>query len=221
MISGNLSNQAFLEELYQQWNKNPVVATLNARLHPMDIPLEVIQIAGDLQQRSIEWSRSVAETQHMNDAINAQLGSIGIFGGSSSFGSGLGVGWNTPNANELMFYGTMAKIRSSQDNPQPVPPGLVSQSAAILRGQIDPMQVYILMSSQVPGYGQLSQGLWQMLGSMLGGLPPFFKQLALILAALSVPQYQIAELLADPTLQNPQRNDLSRLLNVFSNIFHQ
>ena len=155
----------------------------------------------------------------MNELIETQLGTLGIFGSGNSFGSGLGIGWNDQNANELMFYGVMAEILRSQVNPRPIPAGLVSQSAAILRGQVDPMQVYLLMGGQIPGYGQLLQGLWQMLGAMLGGLPPILKQLALVLAALSVPQYQIPELLADPRLKNPQRNDLSGLLNMLSNIF--
>ena len=209
----NLSNQEFLQELHRQWNQNPVVATLNARLRPMEIPIEVMQIAGDLQQCSQEQQQLFRERQE----INSRVERTGLSGGG-----GLGVGWNGPNPNDLMFYRTMAEIRASQDNPQPVPPVLVSQGASILQGQVDPIQVYTQMGDQVAGYGQLlllQQGLMQMLGAMAGDVLPILKQQALVLAALSVPQDQIPELLADSRVTNPNPNVLSRLLTIISSIF--
>lgn len=214
MMSINSSNQAFLQELRHQWNQNPVVATLNARLRPMEIPVEVMQISGNLQRRSQEEQERFELWKEVNNQVETQLRILGISGG----GIELGVGWNESDPNDLMFYGTMAAIRASQANPQPVPLALESQAAAILQGRIDPMQVYILMGSQIPGYGQLPQVL-QMLAAMPGGIPPIMKQLALVTAALTVPQYQIPELLADPRVKNPQPNALSGLLNILSNIF--
>jgi hypothetical protein len=189
-----ISNQAFFQELRQLWNQNPVVATLKARLRPMEIPIEVMQIANNLRLEEQQSAQIFRERQQMNDLINAQLGSMGVFGGSSSLGAGFG----GPNPDDLMFYETMATIRTAQDHPQPVPSALVSQAAAILQGRVDPMQVYTLLGSQIPGYGQLPQGLMQMLGSMLGGMPPILTQQALVLAALTVPRDQIPGLLADP-----------------------
>lgn len=143
---------------------------------------------------------------------------MGIPGGSGSFG-GSGLGWNGPKSNGLMFYGTMAAIRFSLSNPQPVPPALVSQAADILPGRIDPMQVYDQLGGQVSVYGQLPQELVQVLKARASDILPILKQLALILAALCVPQSQIPELLADPKIINPQTNILSGLMTILSNIF--
>jgi hypothetical protein len=185
-----MSNQAFFQELRRLWNQNPVVATLKARLRPMEIPIEVTQIANNLRLEEQRSAQVFQERQQMNDLINAQLGSMGIFGGSSSLGAGFG----GPNPDDLMFYETMAAIRAAQDHPQPAPPALASQAAAILQGRVDPMQA-LVAGVQYSGEAQLLQGLLPMLGPMLG---PIFQKLAFVMAALAVPQEQIPSLLADP-----------------------
>lgn len=209
----NKSEAQFLEELRQQWNQNPVVAILIARLNPIRIPEDTIQIAINMQQKAEQSAESFRQWQNAQESVNLTLGAMGIFGGGSNFSSGLGTGFNEPNVDELMFYQTMATIRNSVDNPQPTFPALESQAVAVLQGKVDPMQVYVLMGNQIPGYGQLPQGLLQMLGSMLGGVPPMFQKQALILAALAVPREQIPILLGIENVENKANEVIKKQAN--------
>ena len=209
----NRSEGQFLEELRQQWNQNPVVAILNARLNPIRIPVDTIQIAINMQQKAQQSAESFRQWQNTQESVNLTLGAMGIFGGGSNFSSGFGTGFNEPNVDELMFYQTMATIRNSVDNPQPTLPALESQAVAVLQGKVDPMQVYVLMDNQIPGYGQLPQGLLQMLGSMLGGVPPIFQKQALILAALAVPREQIPTLLGIENVENKANEIIKKQAN--------
>lgn len=189
-----ISNQGFFQELRRQWTQNPVVATLKARLRPMEIPFEVIPIAGNMLQLAGQINEQITERIEISNIVNSTLGTMGISGSGSSFGGGLGFGLGVPDLDEMLFYGTMATIRSYQGNP-PAMPALKAQAAAILQGQVDPMQA-LVAGVQSPGEAQLLQGLLPMLGPMLGGILPILQKLAFVMAALAVPQEQISGLLA-------------------------
>ncbi|MDJ0575236.1 MAG: hypothetical protein QNJ65_08730 [Xenococcaceae cyanobacterium MO_234.B1] len=195
MVVTNTSNQVFLEELRQQWSQNPVIATLMARLRPMDIPTEIIQLAGNMQHVAQQSVDSFHAHQQFQDAINARLGAMGIWGGSNSFNSGLNFGTNDPDPDELLFYGTLAEIRAHNGDP-PAVSGMREQAVAVLRGQIDPMQACIAAGVQLGGgQGQILQGLLPMLNTMFGGCPPIFQRMAIVAAAKAVPRDQIPALL--------------------------
>lgn len=220
MISQQKPSQEFLQDLRQQWARNPVLATLNARINSSKIPDDVIQISENLLQRS-QWETEAFNTRKsMADHLDTQYGMLGL-SGRSSLSSGLSFSEEQVNLDDLMFYGILVEILYSQDAPDMTPPAMASLAADILRGKVDPIQIHDLLGSQIPGYEPgLMKSLDQMLNSMgVAEACPMLKEEPLIRAALSVSYSQIPELLADPNLVNPRAQTASDWLNIVSALF--
>ncbi|MEJ2185294.1 MAG: hypothetical protein P8Z36_05080 [Gemmatimonadota bacterium] len=187
------AQQTFFQQLREIWSQNPAVSILHARLRPRDIPSETLQYAMNMQQ-------SFQFQQQLNQSINAQLGAVGVFGGG---GGGVGSGYGDPD--QMMFLGTMGLVRAHEGDP-PATRALASHAAAILRGQIDPMQAFAL-GSVVPGAGELIGGL----AAFIGDMGPLLRLQGTIMAALAVPREQIPDLLGMPEELNRDDADLALL----------
>ena len=169
-------DQAFVNELRAQWSKNFVIAILFARLNHERIPPEVAGIAQQM-------NGAFRAQQGINDAVNAAMGSMGIFGGRSGFGFPV-------NPEEFMFYVAMGLIVAHRGNP-PALPTLQAHATGIVSGKLDPYTVYELSASNMPGYAALLRTILPLAGEFA----PMLRSWALIMAALAVPWDDIPGLL--------------------------
>jgi len=170
-------DQAFLNEVRELWNRNFVAAILFARLNHERIPPEVGAIAQRMNQ-------NFRANQAVHDAVNAAMGSLGIFGGG---GGGFGP---VVNPEEFMFYATMGLIVAHRGNP-PAAPALQACARAVVTGQTDPFTVFNVANPQAPGLG----GILRTFLALAPQIVPLVRNWALVTAALAVPGEQISGLL--------------------------
>jgi hypothetical protein len=172
-------DQAYLAQLRGLWRRNSVAAILTARLSPERIPPETAAIAARMNS-SFNAQRDV------NDAVTAQMGSLGIFGGG---GGGLGA-MSGVDPDEYMFNAAMGMVAAHHGNP-PATQQLKACAAQVLRGEIDPLVSLEMASPQLAGSGLIRNvlGLAPEMGQTL-------TQMALFMAALAVPANEIPELLS-------------------------
>ena len=182
-------DQAYLAELRRLWRRNSVAAILTARLNPERIPPETAAIAARMNS-AFNVQRDV------NDAVTAQMGSLGIFGGG---GGGFGAS-SGPDPDEYMFNAAMGLVAAHRGNP-PATPELRAHAARVLTGEIDPLVSLEMASPQLAGTGLIRNvlGLAPEMARLLG-------QMALFMAALAVPAEEIPGLLSGATGAAPRRS---------------
>src|SRR5262245_5988273 len=135
-------DRAYLAALRALWQQNFVAAILTARLNHERIPPETAAIA----QR---MNANFRADQDINAAVNAQRGSLGVFGGG-----GGGFGSSGVDPDEYMFNAAMGMIAAHRGNP-PADPRMRAHAASALTGQIDPLSLLELASPQLAGTGLL------------------------------------------------------------------
>jgi len=116
------------------WAKDAGRAVLLARWSWQNLPEELVQQAATVQQRA----QAAQVSNQMDQQINAQLGAMGIFPGSSG-GSSVGLGMNPDHA---IFVTVMGTIRAHQGDP-PAPAEVAQLAEGVLRGQTDPVNALL------------------------------------------------------------------------------
>jgi len=126
--------QGYLGELWTVWSTDAGRAILMARWSWQNIPEELIHQSAAVQQQA----QAAQMSSQINQQVNAQLGSMGIFPGSGG-GGGFGFGMNPDHA---MFIMTMGSVRAHRGNP-PTSHGLAQLAEPVLSGQMDPLEALV------------------------------------------------------------------------------
>jgi hypothetical protein len=132
-----------------------------------------------------------AQVSHQIDQqINAQLGAMGIFSGSSggpSFGFGM-------NPDQAMFVMVMASVRAHQGDP-PASQEVAQLAEAVLRGQTDPVNALL---AATPAFTR-QQAAMAIQAARMMGMDHLLRLQGVIGAASALPRERIAVLI--PELQ--------------------
>lgn len=173
----------FLGELWEVWKKDVARATLMARHAWQQIPPEVAQQYATLQAQA----HVQASNQAVNDAVGQQMALLGISGG------GGGLPGPMVNPDQALFLGTMAGIRAAHGDP-PAMPGMAQMAAAVLRGQVDPVQALVACTPAM----SRQQLVYTLQAAQMMGVPQVLQMIRLIAAiqaAQGLPRDQIAQML--------------------------
>jgi hypothetical protein len=180
---------AYLAELRNLWQHNFVAAILTARLNHERIPPETAAVAQSMNS-AFQADRDI------NSAVESGMGSLGIFGGGGG-GFGMSSGYDPE---EYMFNAAMGMIAAHRGNP-PATPSLRAHAADALTGRLDPLSLLEQASPQLAGTGVLRSAL-----ALAGDVAPLLGKMALLMAALAVPQERIPALLSEARSQAPARS---------------
>jgi hypothetical protein len=179
-------DRAYLAEIRNLWQQNFVAAILTARLNHERIPPETAAVA----QR---MNSAFQADRDINSAVESGMASLGVFGGG---GGGFGMS-SSYDPEEYMFNAAMGMIAAHRGNP-PATPGLRAHAARALTGQLDPLSLLEQASPQLAGTGVLRSAV-----ALAGDMAPLLGRMALLMAALAVPEEQIPSLLAGARSQAP------------------
>jgi len=174
--------QGFLGELWTVWKHDVARAILLARRSWQSLPADIVQHAA-----TIEAAGRAAQAQRgIDDAVNAQLGILGIApGAGGGFGAGLGL-----SPDHALFISIMGSIRAHEGDP-PAQPQMALLAPAVLRGQLDPIQAMIQCA---PAFTQQQLAV-AVQGMQMMGMSQLMKVIAVVQAATALPRDQIAQLL--------------------------
>jgi len=174
--------QGFLGELWTVWKQNVALAVLLARRSWQSLPEEIVQHAATIEAQG----RAAQAQRGIDDAVNAQLGMLGISPGTGGgFGAGLGM-----SPDHALFISIMGSIRAHRGDP-PAQPQMVLLAPAVLRGQIDPIQAMIQCA---PAFTQQQLAVAVQAMQMMG-MSQLIKVIAVVQAATALPRDQIVQLL--------------------------
>lgn len=174
--------QGFLGELWTVWKHDVARAILLARRSWQSLPEDIVQ-----QAATIEAAGRAAQAQRgIDDAVNAQLGMLGISpGAGGGFGAGLGL-----NPDHALFISVMGSIRAHRGDP-PAQPQMALLAPAVLRGQLDPI---LAMIQSAPAFTQQQLAI-AVQGMQMMGMSQLVRVMAIVQAATALPRDQIAPLL--------------------------
>jgi hypothetical protein len=170
--------KGFLGELWTIWSRDAGRAVLLARWSWQNLPAELVQ-QGAVLQRQAQAAQAASQ---INQQVNRQLGSMGIFPGSAggpSFGFGM-------NPDQAMFIMIMGMIRANRGDP-PSSQEMIKLAEAVLRGQIDPVDAMIA-TAPLLARQQLVAAVQMM---KMTGMYQLLRLQAIIQAASSLPRERI------------------------------
>ncbi len=172
--------EGFLDEVWTVWQHDVGRAVLMARRSWPSIPESVAAQAAAIEAQT----RAAQANQQIMDSVNLQMQLIGASPGSSgSFGPFV-------NPDQALFLLIMGSIRAHEGSPPPSP-AMVPFAAAVLRGQLDPVQALVACTPPIarPQVAYAVQVL------QLTGMGQLMRVLAVIQAAIALPEGQLAEFL--------------------------
>jgi len=183
---GNVTNpfKGFLGELWTIWARDAGRAILLARWSWQKLPEELVQQAAAVQQQA----QANQAASQINQQVNLQLGSMGIFPGSAG-GPFFGFAMNPDHAMFIMIMGT---IRAHRGDP-PTSQGMVQSAEAVLRGQIDPVDAMIAAAPALAQQQLVAAA--QML--RMAGMFQFLRLQAVVQVAFSLPRERIPVLVPE------------------------
>jgi hypothetical protein len=180
--------QGFLGELWKLWAKDAGRAVLFARWYWKNLPADLAQQAAVVQQRAQAAQMSHRIDQEADAQINAQLGAMGIFSGSSGSPS-LGLGMNPDHAIFTIIMGT---IRAHQGDP-PASQDLAQVAEAVLQGKADPIDALL---ATVPAFTRQQMAAGIQVARMMGA-DRLFRLQGVIQAASALPRARIPVLIPE------------------------
>jgi len=176
--------KGFLGELWTVWTHDAGRAVLMARWFWQNLPKELMQQATAIQQQT----QAAQAMNQIDQQVNLQLGSMGIFPGSAgnaSFGFGM-------NPDHALFISIMGMIRAHNGDP-PASQQLVQLAEPVLRGQMDPYDA--LIASAPPLTQQQLAAAVQMMKMM--GADNLLRLQAVIQVACALPRERIPVLVPE------------------------
>lgn len=180
--------KGLLGELWTIWTRDAGRAVLLARWSWQSLPEELVQQAAAVQRQA----QAAQDASQINQQVNLQLGTMGIFPGSAgapSFGFGM-------NPDQAMFIMIMGMIRAHRGDP-PTSQMADQLAETVLRGQMDPVDAMIATAPLIARQ-QLVAAVQMM---RMTGMYPLLRLQAIIQAASSLPRERIPVLL--PGVERP------------------
>lgn len=175
--------EGFLEEVWTVWQKDVGRAVLMARRSWQSIPEAVAQQAAAIEAQA----NAAREHQQIMEVVNLQMGLLGASPGGGGFGPAM-------NPDHALFLMIMGSIRLHHGNPPP-DRAMVPLAAAVLSGQLDPIQALIACT---PATTQ-AQVAYAIQVLQMTGMGHLMRVLAVIQAAIALPEEQIATFLPAAT----------------------
>jgi hypothetical protein len=179
--------QGFLGELWTIWTRDAGRAVLLARWSWQDLPEDLVQQAAGVQRQA----QAAQSASQINQQVNLQLGSMGIFPGSTgpSFGFGM-------NPDHAIFIMIMGMIRAHRGDP-PTSQEATQLAETVLRGQMDPVDAMIATAPLIARQQLVAAA--QMM--RMTGMYQLLRLQAIIQSASSLPRERIPVLL--PGVEHP------------------
>jgi hypothetical protein len=169
----------FLDQLEQVWNRDAGRAVLYARWYSNLLPEELVQQSAMLQAQA----QAAQSREEINRLVAPWLGSRGSE-------SGLG----TMDPVHAAFITTIGTIRMHRGDP-PASPEMAQLAEAVLRGQVDPENIYL---AAAPAFNRPQVAMQiQMVQRMDGDMLRLLRFSAIIDAACALPRERIPVLIPD------------------------